>query len=59
MPERGVATSAPRAVEDHHICRDATRGDMATRRINHPRTGKPIDAQVVDVADIRETPHSG
>ena len=29
---------------------------MATRRINHPRTGKPIDAQVVEVSDIRETP---
>lgn len=29
---------------------------MATRRINHPRTGKPIDAQVVEIADIRETP---
>lgn len=29
---------------------------MATRRINHPRTGKSIDAQVVDIAEIRESP---
>ena len=29
---------------------------MATRRINHPQTGKPIDAEVVDIAEIRETP---
>ena len=29
---------------------------MATRRINHPRTGKSIDAPVVEIADIRETP---
>ena len=29
---------------------------MATRRITHPRTGKSIDAVVVDIAEIRESP---
>ena len=29
---------------------------MASRRITHPRTGKSIDAQAVDIAEIRESP---